>query len=99
VVIWTRPARADLRSIHDYIARDSAIYAKKVAQEIRRKGDCLDATPRIGKVVRELADDTVRELSIYSYRIIYQIKGERVLVLALVHKRRNVKAQDIPRKK
>ena len=33
MVIWSEPAKADLRSIHDSIARDSKHYAKKVAQD------------------------------------------------------------------
>ena len=32
MVIWTEPAKADLRSIHDFIAHDSKHYAKKVIQ-------------------------------------------------------------------
>ena len=35
----------------------------------------------------ELGDDTIRELLPYSYRVIYEIKGDDVLVLAVIHKR------------
>lgn len=35
MVIGSQPASADLRSIHDFIARDSRFYAKKVVQDIR----------------------------------------------------------------
>jgi len=37
MVIWSEPAKADLRSIHDFIAHDSSFYAKKVVQDIREK--------------------------------------------------------------
>lgn len=30
MVIWSDPAKADLRCIHDFIAHDSHYYAKKV---------------------------------------------------------------------
>ncbi len=50
MVVWSDPAREDLRSIHDYIAHDSSHYAKKVTQEIREKTDILDDLPQIGKV-------------------------------------------------
>jgi len=36
MVIWTLRARADLKAIHDYIAKDSRQNAKRVAHEIRR---------------------------------------------------------------
>ncbi len=57
----------------------------------------LDGLPKVGKKVPELDDDTVRELSLYSYRIIYAIKSQGVFVLAVVHKRRDLKAGDIER--
>ncbi|MEA3411597.1 MAG: hypothetical protein U9R74_08660 [Pseudomonadota bacterium] len=34
MVIWSEPAKADLRSIHDFISHDSRHYAKKVTQDI-----------------------------------------------------------------
>ncbi len=95
MVIWTEPAKADLRSIHDFIAHDSGHYAKKVTQDIREKTDVLDKLPRIGKMVAEIGDENVKELSLYSYRIIYEIRSEDVFVLAVVHKRRDLMPEDI----
>ena len=95
MVIWSEPARADLRSIHDFIAHDSSHYAKKVTQDIREKTGVLYGLPKVGKKVPESNDENVRELSLYSYRIIYQIKSQGIFVLALVHKRRDFKMEDI----
>lgn len=97
MVIWSQPAKADLRSIHDFIAHDSPHYAKKVAQDIREKTDILERLPKVGRRVAELDDEQVRELSLYSYRIIYEIKDKGVFVLAVAHKRRDLKADDIER--
>ena len=74
MVIWSQPAKADLRSIHDFIAHDSAHYAKKVIQDIREKTDILKRLPKLGKKVAKLNNEQIRELSLYSYRIIYEIK-------------------------
>lgn len=95
MVIWTQPAKADLRAVHDYIARDSRYYAKKVAQEIRQRTIVLDGLPRMGRVVPEVGDDNVREISIYSYRILYEIRADDVFVLALVHKRQDFRGSDL----
>lgn len=65
MVIWTQPARADLKHIHDFIAEDSKHYARKVAQEIREKTDILDTLPEIGKTVPEIGKPDIRELHIY----------------------------------
>ena len=90
MVIWSEPAKADLRSIHDFIAHDSRHYAKKVTQDIREKTDILNELPKAGKKVSELNDEAVRELSLYSYRIIYKIKEPDIFVLAVMHKRRDL---------
>ena len=39
----------------------------------------------------------VRELSIYTYRIIYEIIGPNIYILAVAHKRRELKEGDIVR--
>jgi plasmid stabilization system protein ParE len=74
VVKWTEHAKSQLRHIHDYIAQDSPLYAKRVSEELVRKTIDLDALPRKGHKVPELNEDTVRELGLYSYRILYEVK-------------------------
>ena len=51
----------------------------------------------MGRIVPELNEEDVRELFLYSYRIIYEIKDEVIFVLAVVHQRRNLKDENIPR--
>lgn len=97
MVKWTDHAKAQLRHIHDYIAQDSPIYAKRVADGLVRKTLGLDQLPRIGRVVPELNEDAVREIPAYSYRILYEIKPEHIDVLAVIHKRRDLKPDDVPR--
>ncbi len=97
MVIWSKPARADLRSIHDFIAHDSRHYAKKVTQDIAAKTDVLDPFPRMGKKVPELNNEDIRELSLYSYRILYEIKKQDVFILAVLHKRRDFQPEMIER--
>lgn len=97
MVIWSRIAKSDLRAIYDYIANDSRYYAKKVAQDIREKTDLLNDLPGMGRVVPEMGDKNIRELSLYSYRIIYEIEHQQVFILTIVHKRQdlqNLKIKD-----
>jgi len=97
MVIWSEPARADLRSIHDFIANDSKHYAKKVTQDIAAKPDVLIELLRMGKVVPELGNEAIRELSLYSCRIIYEIREHDVVVLAVIHKRRDLQPEMVER--
>lgn len=94
MVIWTPRARADLKAIHDYIAKDSRQNAQKVAREILRKGDTLAEPPRPGRRVPEVNDPDLCEIPVYSWRIIYHLRNDRVFIVTLIHKRRQPGAED-----
>ena len=49
----------------------------------------LERFPDIGRVVPEIGDDNVKELFVYSYRILYEITPDRIEVLAIVHGKRD----------
>ena len=89
MVKWTTPARQDLKQIHDYIAKDSKFYAKKVSDEILEKSENLKLFPQMGRIVPEIGDPNVRELIVYSYRLIYEILPEEIRILALIHGKRD----------
>jgi plasmid stabilization system protein ParE len=97
MVRWTDHAKTQLRDIHQYIARDSSVYAKRVTKALVNKTIGLDDLPHVGRIVPELNEETVRELSLYSYRILYEIKPTHVEVLAVIHKRRDLRPEDIPK--
>ena len=89
MVKWSVPARNDLKQIHDYIAKDSKYYERKVIQEIVAKTETLIELPEIGRIVSEISDQNVRELIVYSYRLIYDMSGAGVEILAIIHGRRD----------
>jgi len=89
VVIWTLPAKHDLKKIYDYIAEDSKYYALKVSQEFVVKSEALLDFPEMGRVVPEIEDPNIRELIIYSYRLIYEVSSSRVVILAIIHCKQN----------
>lgn len=95
MVKWTTPAKEDLKQIYDYIAKDSKFYARKVSQDIVDKSEILKFFPKIGRIVPEMGDSNIRELIIYSYRLIYEIYPASVQILALVHSRRNFSHGDL----
>jgi len=98
MVKWTAHAKSQVHHIHDYIAQDSPLYAKRVSEALVKKTIGLDELPRKGKKVPELNVDAMRELGLYSYRILYEIKPDNLIeVLAVIHKRQHLEAEDIPR--
>ncbi len=89
MVKWTSPAKGDLRKIHEYIAKDSKYYAKRVTDDIIAKTEKLNDFPEKGRTVPELQETNIRELIIYSYRLLYEIKPKKIEILAIVHGKRD----------
>lgn len=89
MVRLSEPAKRDLKQIHDYIAKDSKFYAKKVTQSIVEKTETLEEFPKIGRVVPEIGDENVRELFVYSYRLIYEVSPDGIKILAIIHGERD----------
>jgi toxin ParE1/3/4 len=89
MVKWTASAKGDLRKIHEYIAKDSKYYAKRVTDDIIAKTEKLNDFPEMGRTVPELQETNIRELIIYSYRLLYEIKPKKIEILALVHGKRD----------
>lgn len=84
-VVWTSPAREDLREIRAYIAQDSERYARVVVARLVVAVRRLREYPLSGRVVPELGRPTIREVIEGSYRIIYRVTPDAVQILAVVH--------------
>lgn len=87
-VAWSPRAVEDLEAIAQYIAADSAAYAAAVVKTILHTGRNLSQFPHSGRVVPEIADESIREWFAYSYRVIYRIEEKRITIAAVVHGRR-----------
>jgi len=87
-VTWSPEAVEDLESIAEYIERDSLFYARSVISKILDIAGYLADFPRLGRVVPEIADDAIRERIIYSYRLVYKVEKNKILIVAVVHGRR-----------
>ncbi|PKL15516.1 MAG: type II toxin-antitoxin system RelE/ParE family toxin [Spirochaetae bacterium HGW-Spirochaetae-5] len=90
MVSWSETARDDLRQIYNYIADDSKYYAGEVIDTIIEKTEPLDAFPEIGRVVPELMNENIREIFVYSYRIIYEIYPDKnISIQTIIHAKRD----------
>jgi len=83
---WTRSAVEDLKSIADYIAKDSVRYAKIQVFRLKSRTKVLKANPHIGRPVPEFVNERYRESVEGNYKIIYEIVDkERIDILAIHH--------------
>ncbi|HEY1269778.1 MAG TPA: type II toxin-antitoxin system RelE/ParE family toxin [Candidatus Binatia bacterium] len=81
----TPQAFEDLEAICLFIARDSPQMAGVFADRALRATDRLADYPRSGTVVPELGIQTIRELIVGSYRIIYRLREDQVHLLTVHH--------------
>ena len=90
-VAWTHEAVSDLEAIADYISRDSAAYAASVIRELLDAGNSLDRFSQRGRIVPETQRTTIRELIVGEYRLIYRIERARIVIVTIVHGRRDLR--------
>ena len=88
-VIWAYAAEEDLDAAADYIHRDSPAYAASLVNRALQASRSLSELAERGRMVPEFSDKNLRELFVYSYRLIYRIEHQRVSILALIHGRRD----------
>ena len=84
-VVWTDPAWDDLAGIADYIARDSNFYAAAFVQEVKDAAALLAEFAERGQIVPEFGDETIRELLVRSYRLVYKVTPDTALILTVIH--------------
>lgn len=93
MVIWSLPSKESLKNIHDFIANDSEYYAKQVTSNIISSTDNLELFPKLGRVVPEFQNENIREIFQYSYRIIYELKDEKIYILNIIHGKRKLEKE------
>jgi toxin ParE1/3/4 len=87
---WTVGASADFAALVELIARSSEVYATRLAERLLASIELLQAHPRMGRTVPEYDRETVRELIYDTYRVVYQVDDETVVLLALISGRRDM---------
>jgi toxin ParE1/3/4 len=85
-VVWSPTALEDVEAIAAYISRDSISYAAAVVKRILDSTRSLQKFPHAGRAVPEFDDTSIRE--VYSFRVIYRVKGETVIIASVVHGKR-----------
>jgi toxin ParE1/3/4 len=85
-IIWTQRSINDLRSIAEYISRDSVKYASLTLERIIDVTKYIEANPRIGRMVPEMGrNDKFREIIFGNFRIIYKIANTLTIYILTVH--------------
>lgn len=86
-VVWTRQAIRMVNEFVDYIAQDNYSAAEQWALELMKQTDKLADHPRLGRIVPEYNEETLRELIVGNYRLPYRIKESGIYIEAVWHVR------------
>ena len=90
---WTERASRNLQDIHEYISRDSLIYAARFVKSLVKATKRLEDMPHSGRIVPEFESGDFREVIYRNYRIVYRLVGKNkdVEILAVVHGARDMR--------
>ena len=83
-IVWSEPARQDLRDIFTYITEDNPKAARTLLNEIKERAVLLQDNPLLGRLGR--IEDT-RELVLTgtSFILPYRVKDLQIQILAVLH--------------
>ena len=83
-IVWTEPARQDLRDTFEHIAEDSSKAARSLLAEIKERVCVLVNQPQLGRVGRV---EGTRELVLTgtNYILPYRVKDQQIQILAVFH--------------
>jgi toxin ParE1/3/4 len=80
---WSRQARQDLLRIGRYIAKDRPTAARRWVERLRQKARLAAENPNIGRIVPEYSRPDLREVLQGSYRIVYAVSDNEIVVLTV----------------
>jgi len=89
-VHWTEAALADVQAVEGYIGRRSRYYARGMVERIITRSELLSSHPRLGPMVPEYGDESLRELFEDPYRIVYRLLDEQIDIVAVIHSSRRL---------
>ena len=90
-IIWSKLAREDIKSIKEYIAKDSSVYAKNTILKIKKKIDLLILNPNLGRNIPEVNNPIYKEIIEGNYRIMFKKVGLEIQILTIFHGARSFK--------
>ncbi len=80
---WTERAASNLLAIGAFIAADNPTAARAWIERLRQRAAKASTMPRAGRVVPEIARDDVREVFQRTYRIVYRVVDDGIVVLTV----------------
>ena len=87
-VVWRPQALRDLDAIEAYYEEVAPDFAPLFVAGAFEAAARLSDFPKVGRVVPEIGEESIRELIYRQYRIIYVVEGDTAEVLTVYHSTR-----------
>ncbi len=84
-VVWTEAARNGLHSVLEYISEDSPDAAGHFLGVVLDTAQSLSFLSERGRIVPEFQQPELREIFVYSYRLLYHVTQAEVHIVAFLH--------------
>lgn len=91
MVVWTDNAISHITEFIDDVRKDTEETAKSYINKLIDYVDILETMPKIGKKMEYIISNyEIRQMIYKKHRIIYHIKGNDTVILAVLHTRLDI---------
>jgi plasmid stabilization system protein ParE len=92
-LVYSAEAVADLRRLHDFVAEQNPLTARRLSKSLRDGIKRLKQFPRMGRRVRQSADvwapEEIRDWVTGAYIARYLLLDETIVILRIWHQKEN----------
>ena len=84
-IVWSDLAKEHLKEIDSYISEGSPFYSIIFIDKMITSVEKIGLFPKSGRIVPEFEEENLREFFFHNYRIVYSIKNDKIMILAIIH--------------
>ena len=95
MLTWSEESLHRLIDIEEFISIDNPGRAIEFIDEIINKAEEIPMHPKIGRIVPEISNPTIRELIFTNYRIVYRIQDYEVQILTIFEAHQLIRRKEI----
>jgi toxin ParE1/3/4 len=92
----SRRAEADVEDITQFITAENPGAARRLILRFMEKWALLETQPRSGSPCDEIGEG-IRRVVVGSYLVFYRVEKQNIEILRVLHSKRNVTSEDVPR--
>ena len=89
-LVWTEGANRGLNQVIEYIAEDSPAAAVRFLEIVLDTAQSLSVLAERGRIVPEMQRQDIREVFVYSYRILYRVTQSEIQIVGFLHGARDI---------